>query len=344
MSMTPFSDEFMEANVNNIYQGDPAQGLAGVFVNLTLMIEENGETTRPALRGDIQRHLLGVIHRRNNNIGNSALFVESPPGSVSNVQDLDECLSQDLHDCHPEATCSNIWGSFRCECSAGFKDPYADQPHRAGRECLTCSDAFCNNRGSCSFDTVGNHNCACIGTYYGATCDIDGEVLAVAVGASVAAIVIIILTLICLVMWRWVKEIKYYKFESDIEYVMVFFFRFSSRRWQREHKNAMVGSPVFGYIGGGQVKTPAMGTAPYQVTLEDRMRWAQIADVMAQANHYGVEPVAATRPSSAIFQGYPHLQTISGMNTLGAMSMGGMTMHTNGTLPPVPLPRLVKRH
>jgi hypothetical protein len=105
----------------------------------------------------------------------------------------------------------------------------------------------------------------------------------------------------------------------------------------------MVGSPVFGYLGGGQVKTPTMGTAPYQVTLEDRMRWAQIADVMAQANHYAVEPVAATRPSSAIFQGYPHLQTISGMNTLGAMSMGGMTMHTNGTLPPVPLPRFVEQ-
>lgn len=104
----------------------------------------------------------------------------------------------------------------------------------------------------------------------------------------------------------------------------------------------MVGSPVFGYLGGGQVKTPAMGTAPYQVTLEDRMRWAQIADVMAQANHYAVEPVAATRPSSAIFQGYPNLHTMSGMSTLGAMSMHtGMTMHTNGTLPPVPLPRLV---
>lgn len=202
MSMTPFSDEFMEAKVNNIYQGDPAQGLAGVFVNLTLMIEENGETIRPAVKSDIQRHLLGVIHRRNNNIGNSALFVESPPGSVSNVQDLDECLSPELHDCHPEATCSNTWGGFRCECSAGFRDPHFDQPHKAGRECLSCSDSFCNNRGSCSFDAGGNQVCSCSGTYYGTTCEVDGEVLAVAVGASVAAIIIIILTLICLVMWR----------------------------------------------------------------------------------------------------------------------------------------------
>jgi hypothetical protein len=49
-----------------------------------------------------------------------------------------------------------------------------------------------------------------------------------------------------------------------------------------------MGSPVFGYMTGQQVKTPVMGQPPFQVTLEDRMRWAQIADVMAQANHYGV--------------------------------------------------------
>lgn len=112
MSMTPFSDEFMDATINKIYQGDASKGLPGVFVNFTLMIEENLETTRPTIRNEIQRHLIGVIHRRNNNIGNSALFVDSPPGSVSAVQDLDECLSHDLNDCHSEATCRNIWGSY----------------------------------------------------------------------------------------------------------------------------------------------------------------------------------------------------------------------------------------
>lgn len=67
----------------------------------------------------------------------------------------------------------------------------------------------------------------------------------------------------------------------------MFSFIFSSRRWQREHQHSM-GSPVFGYLGDATVKTPVIGQTPYQVTLEDRMRWAQIADVMAQANHYGV--------------------------------------------------------
>lgn len=107
MSMTPFSDEFIEAHVNRIYNGNASQGAAGVFVNITLSVsffflpifwilftdfcfqlEESSETLRPSLKSDIQRHLLGVIHRRNNNIGNSALYVESPPGSVSNLQGL----------------------------------------------------------------------------------------------------------------------------------------------------------------------------------------------------------------------------------------------------------------
>lgn len=51
-----------------------------------------------------------------------------------------------------------------------------------------------------------------------------------------------------------------------------------------------MGSPVFGYMGtaGSTVKTPTVGAPPYQVSIEDRLRWAQIADVMAQANHYAV--------------------------------------------------------
>lgn len=86
MSMTPFSDVFMDARVNKIYNGNAAQGAAGVFVNLTLQLEENGDTLRSNVKQDIQKHLLGVIHRRNNNIGNSVLYVESPAGAVSNLQ------------------------------------------------------------------------------------------------------------------------------------------------------------------------------------------------------------------------------------------------------------------
>lgn len=86
MSMTPFSDEFLGVKINSIYKGERSIGQAGVFVNLTLQLEENADTSRPAVKADIQRHLLGVIQRRSNNVGNSALWVDSPPGSVSHLQ------------------------------------------------------------------------------------------------------------------------------------------------------------------------------------------------------------------------------------------------------------------
>nr|CAD7199187.1 unnamed protein product [Timema douglasi] len=304
MSMTPYSDDFLGVKVNSVYTNAAGPG-GSVFVNITLQLEESGETLRPAIRHDIQRHLLGVIHRRNNNIGNSALWVDSPPGSVSNLQDVDECSNKELHDCHEQATCNNVFGSFRCTCSDGYKDPWAGNPHRSGRQCDTCSPEHCNSRGECRYED-GHQVCHCVGNFYGSQCEVDGEVLGVAVGASVAAVVIIVLTLVCLCMW--------------------------SRRWSREQKTAAgMGSPVFGYMAtvGNTVKTPGVGAPPYQVSLEDRLRWAQIADVMAQANHYAQpEPISApTRPSSAVF-GYPNL---------------------NGTLPhlgppPVPLPRLGLAH
>lgn len=87
MSMTPFSDEFIDAKINAI-KGDTSKDFSGVFVNFTIMMEENNETLQPKIKNEIQRHLIGVIHRRNNNIGNSNLFVSNPLGSVSAVQDL----------------------------------------------------------------------------------------------------------------------------------------------------------------------------------------------------------------------------------------------------------------
>lgn len=115
--------------------------------------------------------------------------------------------------------------------------------------------------------------------YYGSQCEIDGDILTVAIGASVTAILIITLTLVCLVMW--------------------------GRRWNQEQKQ-MIGSPIFDYIQRTNVDTqmkpmagqrgPDMtmysshygGKSTMELQLEDRMRWAQIADVMSQSNHYGV--------------------------------------------------------
>ncbi|KAL0108384.1 hypothetical protein PUN28_015136 [Cardiocondyla obscurior] len=303
MSMTPFSDEYMGSLINNIYQGDISQGQGGVFVNATLKLTYEPRTIRPSLAGELQRHLLGVIHRKNNNIGNSALYVDSPPGSISNLQDLDECASSELNDCHSSASCINNFGGFTCFCNSGLRDPHKNDPNESGRTCLSCPSTYCNNRGTCSYQG-DQMQCACTGNYYGAQCEVDGEVLGVAIGASVAALIIIVLTLVCLVMW--------------------------SRKWSREQKSA--GSPVYGYIQGGipgtlpgtlarvgSVGTLASVKQGPPTNLPPYM-WAHFGEHMATANLYATEPMGPTRPSSAMF-GYP-------------------PMSVHGTLPPVPLPRL----
>lgn len=88
MSMTPFSDEYVTSLINNVYQGDVSQGQGGVFVNATLKLAYEPRTARQTLAGELQKHLLGVIQRRYNNIGNSALHVEGPAGSISNLQGI----------------------------------------------------------------------------------------------------------------------------------------------------------------------------------------------------------------------------------------------------------------
>lgn len=287
-SMTPFSDEFVGGSVNSIHRGDINN--QGVFVNYTILIQESPETLRSAIATEIQKHIVGVIRRRSNNVGASAVWVDTPAGSVLPLQDLDECASSELNDCHQLAICTNTWGGFRCTCLETTRDSSAGELTRAGRFCESCPASFCSDRGVCTYNN-NQPQCSCTAGYLGSSCEVDGEVLGVSVGASVCALLVIAVTLYCLMAW--------------------------SRKWSREQKAVGMGSPVFSYMAN-TIKTPPVGQPPYQVSLEERMRWAQIAEAMAQANHYAQpDPVQqmATRPSSAMFGGYP-------------------------TLPPVPLPRM----
>ncbi|XP_050544267.1 uncharacterized protein LOC126907194 [Daktulosphaira vitifoliae] len=268
-SMTPFSDTFVGVKINNIYMSKTTPGTP-VMVNATVQLTENAEHLRSSVKQDVQKQLTGALQRRNNNVGTSGLWVDSPAGAIAQLHDLDECTSTELNDCHPLGKCTNVFGTFQCTCPEGYRDPWVGNAQRSGRTCETCDPAQCNLRGECFFQ-AGQPVCKCSGSFYGAQCEIDGEVLSVAVGSSVAAISIIVLTLVCLCAW--------------------------SRRWNKEQK---VGSPVFGYMptGGSTVKTPVIGGPPYQVSIEDRMRWAQIADAMAHANHYAPEPGNGTMRSN----------------------------------------------
>ncbi|KAI5634684.1 calcium-binding EGF domain-containing protein [Phthorimaea operculella] len=326
-SMTPFSDDFVSGTVNAIHRGD--QHNQGVFVNYTVLMQETPETLRSHIATDIQKHLLGVIRRRSNNVGASALWVDTPAGSVLPLNDLDECANADLNDCHPLATCTNTWGGFRCACPDTTLDVNPGSITQAGRQCQACAASHCNDRGVCRYRDSQPY-CSCNSGYYGSTCEVDGEVVGVAVGASLAAALVIALTLAALLSW---SNSGYYgsTCEVDGEVVgvavgaslaaaLVIALTLAallswSRKWSREQKAVGMGSPVFNYMAANTIKTPPVGGPPYQVTLEERMRWAQIAEAMAQAQYAQPEQVMPTRPSSAMFGGYP-------------------------TLPPVPMPRM----
>ncbi|XP_042856934.1 mucin-5AC-like [Penaeus japonicus] len=264
MSKTQMSSAYLSNTVHKFYS------LGGkVIVNSTINLESTPATRSRTIRQALQRQVIQVIQSHGNKIGESALWVDGPLNPVPEVADIDECNDPKLHDCHSDATCVNEFGTFTCRCLPGYTDRYSDDPMEVGRHCESCSSDFCNKRGECHIED-GEKVCQCKGSYYGARCEIDGEVLGVAVGASVAAVIIIILTLIFLCMW--------------------------SRRWKAQDAKTEVlarGATAGTLYGGGyavNMQNKGMGnTGPasqYGATLEDRMRWAHIAETLTNQNIY----------------------------------------------------------
>ena len=222
MALTSFSPIFVGSEVNKFYQMNGA-----VTVNTTIEMEENAYTKSELVKRDIKRKLIEVIQARANNIGNGNLYVAGPFNPIPGIEDFNECSEPEYNDCGEFSRCINHFGGFSCACLAGYGDRHAGHPQLGGRHCQSCPDQFCSARGNtacytrhtiqCSVSLTpppsrhcagtcsikdGERACTCTGNYYGTQCQLDGEVLAVAVGASVAAAIIIILTLVCLCMWR----------------------------------------------------------------------------------------------------------------------------------------------
>ena len=162
-----------------------------------------------------------------------------------------------MNDCSPDAECINTAGSFACQCRPGFSDPAPPgDVSQVGRQCNSCTKSYCNNRGECSIDQ-GRKVCRCAGNYKGQQCELDGEVLGVAIGASVAAVIIIILTLVLLCMW--------------------------SRRWRQNQDKMMAGGGVG--LGGYMDQLKSMPFPAMMGMQADRIRWAQYAEAMASAHN-----------------------------------------------------------
>ncbi|XP_040563775.1 uncharacterized protein [Lepeophtheirus salmonis] len=282
MALTSFSTAYIGNTVNRFFS------LNGkVTVNITLEMFQSPYTTSPVIKRDIQHKLIQVIQARNSNIGNGNLYVDGPLNPIPGVADLDECTEPEMNDCSERATCINKFGTYTCRCKKGYGDHFEDDEDRRGRYCQSCSADNCSGRGFCSIQD-GAKICECKGNYYGSSCEIDGDVLAVAIGASVTAVVIIVLTLVCLCLW--------------------------SRKWRREGEKGFAASAIYstptyspGNPGNNSIyqqptmhhqiapqyprrlppPPPATGPPPPQLhspDLGERLRWMH--DVLNQQNVY----------------------------------------------------------
>uniref|UniRef100_A0A8C1GCU0 Latent-transforming growth factor beta-binding protein 4 n=1 Tax=Cyprinus carpio TaxID=7962 RepID=A0A8C1GCU0_CYPCA len=78
--------------------------------------------------------------------------------------DIDECVSPHL--CGPQSVCVNTDGSYRCDCSPGFR---AAGPRRQCRDINECLEGdFCFPSGEC-VNTEGSYKCVCAQGYRSAT-------------------------------------------------------------------------------------------------------------------------------------------------------------------------------
>ncbi|KAG8179688.1 hypothetical protein JTE90_021284 [Oedothorax gibbosus] len=267
---TAFSRIFFGANVNLFYT------IAGkLIVNSTVFLEEKESTRAQSVRLRLRQEIAEAIKNRNQNIGESRLYVEGPLSPIINIEDVNECSDPNLNDCSSDGACLNVFGTFLCKCRAGYVDPLKHIERRSGRQCLACSPEYCTYHGQC-FVERDQKLCKCQGNYIGSRCEIDGEVLGVALGASLAAIIIILLTLSCLCIWN--------------------------RKWKKQQQKAEVlsarsynSNQTFSYLSN--LMNANANANPYQLTMEDRMRWAHISDVVKSAampNQECVSPYAST--------------------------------------------------
>jgi len=279
MALTSFSNLYMGNEVNKFFSMNGA-----VTVNTTIEMEENSYTKSEIVKRDIKNKLIEVIQARANNIGSGNLYVAGPFNPIPGVEDFNECSEPEYNDCGDYSVCVNYFGGFTCKCLPGYGDRFSDDVLQAGRHCESCPSDYCSNRGQCSIEE-GSRVCTCTGNYYGDQCQVDGEVLAVAIGASVAAVIIIILTLICLCMWsrRWKREQQ----KTDI-----------SRTFPRSYMVGTMPPPPPTYMTNKMAGWAAQPSPGYhRGTIDPQLRWAHHLEATGQ-NIYA-QPV--------VYGGGPHI-------------------------------------
>ena len=158
-SLSNLAKVFLGAKVNRFYS------IAGkTIINATINLELNNATNSASIKKIVQQELSKVIAVRNNNIGDSQLWVEGSLNAIPRVDDINECSASELNDCSKFAKCINEFGTFRCQCETGYEDKFLNDKTKSGRHCTACSPQYCSNRGEC-FVINGQRECKCRGNF-----------------------------------------------------------------------------------------------------------------------------------------------------------------------------------
>ncbi|GBM23891.1 hypothetical protein AVEN_208520-1 [Araneus ventricosus] len=248
---TAFSRTFLGSNVNTFYS------IGGkLIINATVFLEEKESTRAQSVRLRLRQEIAESIKNRNRNIGESRLYADGPLSPLQHIDDVNECSDINLNDCADDGACLNVFGTFICKCKPGYIDPFKHDERRSGRKCLACQPDYCSYHGQC-FVVQDQKLCNCTGNFIGRRCELDGEIVAVSVGAVFAAIIIIVVTLYCLCSWnrKWKKQ------QQKAEVL-------SSRSYNSNNTFSCISNMMNANIN------------PYNLTMEDRMRWAHISDVV----------------------------------------------------------------
>ncbi|XP_067947432.1 transmembrane matrix receptor MUP-4-like [Watersipora subatra] len=130
----------------------------------------------------------------------------------SKVDDLNEC-SENIHGCSKNGYCTNIMGTYRCQCGFGYQQSLT-ATHPPGTYCVArCTQRSCKNGGSCSAapDEVSEVTCECQKGYAGESCEdktginnLSREtIVVIAVVASIAALLGVVLSVFaCYTLFR----------------------------------------------------------------------------------------------------------------------------------------------
>jgi len=111
-------------------------------------------------------------------------------------EDIDECASPELNDCDEESTsCTNLIGSFRCDCDVGYKSISGNSTHCTA----LCSDSQCVN-GDCEKVDDHSDHCKCYDDWKGINCDIPNAKVKYYKNSIIIIVVVAVILLILIVI------------------------------------------------------------------------------------------------------------------------------------------------